>query len=76
MSEAVFQYEPLAEDGAARRSRLIGIKLRVLVAEELDVDWSEVVVEQLPYGAIPADNALGFDSKYGPQQAGGSTNVK
>jgi isoquinoline 1-oxidoreductase beta subunit len=55
-----------------------GVKtaLPMLIAEELDVDWSEVVVEQLPYGAIPADNALGFDSKYGPQQAGGSTNVK
>ena len=55
-----------------------GVKtaLPMLIAEELDADWSEVVVEQLPYGAIPADNPLGFSSKYGPQQAGGSTNVK
>jgi isoquinoline 1-oxidoreductase beta subunit len=55
-----------------------GVKtaLPMLIAEDLDADWSEVVVEQLPYGAIPADNPLGFTSKYGPQQAGGSTNVK
>ncbi len=55
-----------------------GVKtaLPMLIAEELDVDWSDVVVEQLPFVAVPADNAFGFASKYGMQQAGGSTNVK
>ena len=55
-----------------------GVKtaLPMLIAEELDVGWSDVVVEQLPYGVIPADNKAGFTSKYGFQAAGGSTNVK
>jgi isoquinoline 1-oxidoreductase beta subunit len=55
-----------------------GVKtaLPMLIAEELDVGWSDVVVEQLPYGVIPAENNAGFASKYGFQAAGGSTNVK
>ncbi len=55
-----------------------GVKtaLPMLIAEELDVSWSDVVVEQLPFGVVAADNEAGFTSKYGFQSAGGSTNVK
>ncbi|MEO8670927.1 MAG: molybdopterin cofactor-binding domain-containing protein [Tahibacter sp.] len=47
--------------------------LPMLLAEELDADWSRVKVEQLPYGY-----ELGPDgprNRYGDQGAGGSTSV-
>jgi isoquinoline 1-oxidoreductase beta subunit len=47
--------------------------LPMLIAEELDVDWSQVRVVQLPYGYIETDN--GPSNKYGDQGAGGSTSV-
>jgi isoquinoline 1-oxidoreductase beta subunit len=47
--------------------------LPMLIAEELDVDWSQVRVIQLPYGYIETDK--GPSNKYGSQGAGGSTNV-
>ncbi|HVT31197.1 MAG TPA: molybdopterin cofactor-binding domain-containing protein [Rhodanobacteraceae bacterium] len=47
--------------------------LPMLIAEELDVDWSEVRVIQLPYGYIETDE--GPSNKYGDQGAGGSTSV-
>ena len=48
--------------------------LPMLIAEELDVDWSQVRVIQLPYGYIETDQ--GASNKYGDQGAGGSTSVR
>jgi len=47
--------------------------LPMLIAEELDVDWPQVRVIQLPYGYIDGDK--GPSNKYGDQSAGGSTSV-
>ena len=54
-----------------------GVKtsLPMLIAEELDVTWSQIEVEQLPYVVIPSDTPQGIASKYGPQGAGGSTSI-
>jgi isoquinoline 1-oxidoreductase beta subunit len=47
--------------------------LPMLIAEELDVDWSQVRVVQLPYGYVDTDK--GPSNRYGDQGAGGSTSV-
>ncbi|HVF35877.1 MAG TPA: molybdopterin cofactor-binding domain-containing protein [Candidatus Saccharimonadia bacterium] len=49
--------------------------LPMLIAEELDVPWARVRVEQLPLGLVPTDAAPGVTWKYGPQGAGGSTSI-
>ena len=52
-----------------------GVKtsMPMLVAEELDVDWSAVTVRQMPLGIVKT--ADGYTWKYGGQGAGGSTAV-
>ena len=47
--------------------------LPMMVAEELDVEWSMVSVRQMPLGIVKT--AEGFQWKYGGQGAGGSTGV-
>lgn len=47
--------------------------LPMLIAEELDVDWPQVRVVQLPYGYVDTDK--GPSNQYGEQGAGGSTSV-
>jgi len=47
--------------------------LPMMVAEELDVEWSAVRVRQMPLGIVKT--ADGFQWKYGSQGAGGSTGV-
>ncbi|MEP6880882.1 MAG: molybdopterin cofactor-binding domain-containing protein [Dokdonella sp.] len=47
--------------------------LPMLIAEELDVDWSKVRVIQLPYGYEEIDGKPG--NRYGDQFAGGSTSI-
>ncbi len=54
-----------------------GVKtsLPMLIAEELNVPWSMVRVEQLPYVLEPGPEAGSLRARYGPQGAGGSTNI-
>ncbi len=47
--------------------------LPMMVAEELDVEWSMVSVRQMPLGIVKT--AEGFQWKYGGQGAGGSDGV-
>lgn len=54
-----------------------GVKtsLPMLIAEELNVPWSMVRVEQLPYGLVAGEPPTSVRPKYGPQGAGGSTSI-
>jgi len=47
--------------------------LPMLIAEELDVAWSAVRVDQMPLGIVRT--ADGYDWKYGGQGVGGSTSI-
>jgi isoquinoline 1-oxidoreductase beta subunit len=47
--------------------------LPMLVAEELDVEWSSVSVRQMPLGIVKTDD--GYAWKYGGQGVGGSTGL-
>src|SRR5690242_4062788 len=49
--------------------------LPMLIAEELDVAWENVRVEQLPFGIQAGAQPGSFVGRYGPQGAGGSTSV-
>ena len=49
--------------------------LPMLIAEELDVRWDQVRVEQLPYGITAGDKPGTFAARFGPQGAGGSTSI-
>ena len=49
--------------------------LPMLIAEELEVRWDQVRVEQLPYGIKEGDKPGSFAARYGPQGAGGSTSI-
>jgi isoquinoline 1-oxidoreductase beta subunit len=49
--------------------------LPMLIAEELDVRWDQVRVEQLNYGIVAGKEPAQFTSRYGGQGAGGSTNI-
>ena len=54
-----------------------GVKtsLPMLIAEELEVRWDQVRVEQLPYGLMAGTEPGKFAGRYGGQGAGGSTNI-
>jgi isoquinoline 1-oxidoreductase beta subunit len=47
--------------------------LPMLVAEELDVEWSSVRIRQMPLGIVKTDD--GYAWKYGGQGVGGSTGL-
>lgn len=49
--------------------------LPMLLAEELDVSWGQVRVEQLDYALVAGKEPGQFNSPVGGQGAGGSTNI-
>lgn len=49
--------------------------LPMLIAEELEVRWDQVKVEQLPYGIKAGEQPGTLASRFGPQGAGGSTSI-
>ncbi len=54
-----------------------GVKtaLPMLIAEELEVDWENVSVRQMPLGVIKTDSGMGITWKYGGQGVGGSAGL-
>jgi isoquinoline 1-oxidoreductase beta subunit len=53
----------------------INTSMPMMVAEELDADWSRVVIEQLPLMIRPATKGEGYEWVALPQGAGGSTST-
>ena len=53
----------------------VNTSLPMIIAEEMDADWASVKVEQLPFGIVSTEAEPGLTWKYGPQGAGGSTNI-
>ncbi len=51
----------------------VSTALPMLVAEELDVDWADVSVRQMPLGIVKTGD--GYAWKYGGQGVGGSTGL-
>ena len=51
----------------------VSTALPMLVAEELDVDWDQVSVRQMPLGILKTSD--GYTWKYGGQGVGGSTGL-
>ncbi len=49
--------------------------LPMLVAEELEVDWQRVSVEQMPLAIMKNPDGDGYTWKHVPQGAGGSTSI-
>jgi isoquinoline 1-oxidoreductase subunit beta len=49
--------------------------LPMLIAEELEVRWEQVRVEQLDYGIQAGNGPDTFSNRYGSQFAGGSTSI-
>jgi isoquinoline 1-oxidoreductase beta subunit len=49
--------------------------LPMLIAEEMDADWTRVRVEQLPLGIEASPSPPGIRWRFGSQGAGGSTNI-
>lgn len=78
---AIGAFVRIEKDGAViigARSPEIGqgvkTSLPMIIAEEMDADWSSVRVEQMSFGIVR--NAEGaFAWKFGPQGAGGSTSI-
>lgn len=60
--------------GSAEMGQGVRTSLPLIVAEEMDADWSRVRVEQLPLGVVKNQEGV-FGWKYGPQGAGGSTSI-
>ncbi len=50
--------------------------LPMLIAEELDVPWSAVTVQQLDYALVPGTTPAAVVPRFGAQFAGGSTSIR
>ncbi len=53
----------------------INTSLPMMIAEELDVDWTQVAIEQMPLMIKKREDGEGYTWVHFPQGAGGSTSV-
>lgn len=53
----------------------INTSLPMMIAEELDVDWAQVAIEQMPLMIKKREDGEGYTWVHFPQGAGGSTSV-